>query len=127
MSQGSLVRVILTWGVICLPSLAFAAEERIVLLLTGTACPQGYAALTHTLTRVPGVRRIDLHTVPDHALIDADTAVTDVQVLTAQVNDVFATYPPCRATSMKSCISADPRTARDHVSPEPLSTARPSR
>jgi hypothetical protein len=127
MSTGRLVRFIFTWGVICLPSLAFAADERIVLLLTGTACPQGYAALNHTLTRVPGVRRIDLHTVPDHALIDADTAVTDVEGLTAQVNDVLATYPTCRATSMKSCISAAPRTARDQVSPEPLSTARHSR
>ena len=127
MSKDSLVRFILTWGVICLPSLAFAADERIVLLLTGTACPQGYAALKHTLPRVPGVRRIDLHTVPDHALIDADTAVTDVEVLTAQVNDVLATYPTCRAASMKSCISAAPRTARDQVSQEPLSTARRSR
>ena len=124
MNNSVLLRVAFAWGVLCLPFLAHAADDRIVLLLTGTACPQGYAALKHTLTRIPGVRRIDLHTVPDHALIDADTAVTDADALAAQVNNVLAANPTCRATIMKSCVSADPRTARDQVSQEPNSGAR---
>lgn len=127
MNNHFLLRVAFAWGVLCLPFLAHAADERIVLGFTGTVCPQGYAALEHTLTRIPGVRKIDLHTLPDHALIDADTAVTDAETVAAQVNDILAAHPACRATIMKSCISADLRTPLDQVSREPISIARRSR
>lgn len=127
MSKDIFVRLILAWGVICLPSLAYAADERISLMLTGVACPQSHAILAHKLTRVPGVRQIDLHAVPDHALIDADTAVVDAESLATQVNDILSAQPPCHAAIMKSCISADLRIPRDQEPRETSSIARRSR
>lgn len=104
-----LLGLTLAWGVICLPALAHAADERITLMLAGTACPQSHAVLEQYLLRVPGVRQIDLHAIPDHILIDADMTVVAAGVLATQVNEVLAAQPPCRATIMKSCISAELR------------------
>ncbi len=97
--------------VFCLPFPAHASDDRIALLLTGDACALSHGALKQKLSRVAGVRQIDLHAVPNHALIDADTAVVDADSLASQVNDILAAQPPCRATPLKSCISSDLRTA----------------
>ena len=99
------------------PVLAQAADKRITLLLTGAACPQSRAALERKILEVPGVRQIDLHTVPDHVLIDGDTAVVDVELLASQVNAILATHPPCRATIMTSCISSDFRVIGAQAAP----------
>lgn len=116
MSTLFLLRLTFTCVVISSPILAQATNERITLLLTGAACPQGHAALERKLLEVPGIRQINLHAVPDHVLIDADTAVVDVELLAGQVNAILATHPPCDATIMKSCISADPRITSDRRS-----------
>lgn len=100
----------LAWGVICSPTLAYTADERIALLLTGSACPQSYATLEQNLIQIPGVMRINLHTVPDHVLIDADPAVIDADLLVKRSNDLLEAHTPCRAALMRSCISADRRT-----------------
>lgn len=107
MNKYFLLRLTLTWGVIYLPSLAPAADGRITLMLTGTTCRESHAALERKLLEVPGVRQINLHAVPDHVLIDVNTAVVDVELLATQVNAILATHPPCHATIMNSCISAD--------------------
>lgn len=126
MSKDIFFRLILAWEVICLPSFLYAADERVSLMLTGVACPQSHAILEHTLTRVPGVRQIDLHAVPDHVLIDADIAVVDAESLATQVNDILSAQPPCHAMIMKSCISADRRIPRGQEPRETSSIARRS-
>jgi len=107
MSAHFLLRLTFTCVVMSSPILAQAANERITLLLTGAACPQSRAALERKLLEIPGVRQINLHAVPDHVLIDADTAVVDVELLASQVNAILATHLPCQATIMTSCISSD--------------------
>lgn len=97
----------LVWGAIYLPALSHAADERIALMLTGTACPRNQATLERKLLEIPGVRHIDLDAVPDHVLIDADMSMVSGEALVTQVNALLAARPPCRATLMKSCISAD--------------------
>jgi len=107
MSAHFLLRLTFTCVVMSSPILAQAANERITLLFTGAACPQSRAALERKLIEIPGVRQINLHAVPDHVLIDADTAVVDVELLASQVNAILATHLPCQARIMTSCISSD--------------------
>lgn len=95
--------------VLGLPFPTHAADDRIALLLTGDACALSHGVLKQKLSRVAGVRQIDLHAVPDHVLIDVDRAVIDADSLIPQINDILAAQPLCRATPMKSCISADLR------------------
>jgi hypothetical protein len=99
----------LLWGATYLPTLAHAADERIALMLAGSACPQNQATLERRLHEIPGVRHIDLHAIPDHVLIDADMSMVNGEALATQVNDLLAARPPCRVTLMKSCVSADLR------------------
>ena len=124
MNKYFLLRLTLTWGVIYLPSLAPAADGRITLMLTGTACRESHAALERKLIEVPGVRQINLHAIPDHVLIDANTAVIDVELLATHVNAILATHPPCHATIMNSCISADLRMTNGQATRETSPIAR---
>jgi len=117
------LRLTLAWGVICLPSLSYATDERVALMLAGAACPQSHAALERKLAEVAGVRQIDLYAVPGHVLIDADTAVVGLDSLATRVNDILSAQPPCRAEIMKSCISADIRVPSARVAQETPSIA----
>jgi hypothetical protein len=95
---------------VSIPALVGAADERITLLFSGSACQHSYATLEQNLMRIPGVTRIDSHTVPNHILIDADSALVDPDSLVVRANNLLEAEPPCRITRMKSCISADLRT-----------------
>jgi cation transport ATPase len=97
------------------PGNAFATQERIALMLTGPACTQVHSTISRTLEQTAGVRRVDLQAVPDHALIDIEPGTVTAEALEHQVNDLLATHPSCRADIMKSCISADPRSANTAV------------
>ena len=124
MSTFFLLRLTFSCIVMSSPVLAEAADKRITLLLTGAACPQSRAALERKVLEVPGVRQINLHAVPDHVLIDGDTAVVDVELLASQVNAILATHPPCHATIMTSCISSDFRVTGAQAAPEISSIVR---
>jgi hypothetical protein len=114
----------LVWGAIYLPAFAHATDERIALMLTGAACPQNQRALERKLHEIPGVRHIDLDAVPDHVLIDADMSMVSGEALVTQVNALLAARPPCRATLMKSCISADLRATGGRVRRETSSVVQ---
>ncbi|HEY7531627.1 MAG TPA: hypothetical protein VH681_02455 [Nitrospiraceae bacterium] len=104
------IRVVsLVWGLLCLASVGYAAEERVALMLTGATCPQSYATLEQKFSAIPGIRGIDLHAVPEHALIDVDPTFINSEALAMMTNALLAGQSPCRATVMKSCISADIR------------------
>jgi hypothetical protein len=124
MKKPLLLHLTLSWGVICLPSLAYPMDERVALMLAGTACLERHAALEWKLAKVPGVRQIDLHAVPGHVLVDVNTAVVDVDSLATHVNDILAAQSPCHATIMKSCISADLRVTSGRVTREASSIAQ---
>ncbi len=93
----------------CLPGNTFAMEERITLMLTDPACTQSHSAISATLEETSGVRHVDLHAIPSHALIDIEAGTVTAEALKDQVNGIFATHPSCHAEIMKSCISADPQ------------------
>src|SRR5215831_2963840 len=118
MSSFFLLRLTFSCVLISSPILAQAADKRITLLLTGAACPQSRVALERKLLELPGVRQINLHAVPDHILIDGDTAVVDVGLLASHINAILATHPPCRATIMTSCISSDFHVSGAQAAPE---------
>jgi hypothetical protein len=126
MNKHVVFRLTFAWGVICLPSLACATDERVTLMLAGPACPQSHTALQRKLAEFPGVRQIDLHAVPGHVLIDADPAVVGLDSLAIRVNDILSIQPPCRAEIMKSCISADIRVPSARGTQETSSIAQSS-
>ena len=99
----------------CLPANTFAMQERITLMLSGSACTMSHGAIDHALQQTTGVRHIDLQAVPGHALIDIEAGTVTAEALEHQVNDILSTRPACRAEIMKSCISADPRSANTRV------------
>lgn len=115
MAQHLLVYVLLAGLMSCLPANTFAMQERITLLLTGSACTMSHGAIDHALQQTTGVRHIDLQAVPGHILVDIETGTVTAKTLEDRVNDILPTHPSCRAEIMKSCISADPRPASTEV------------
>ena len=94
---------------------AFAMDERVTLMLTGPACTESHAAISHALEQTTGVRHVDLQAVPGHILVDVETGSVTAEALENQVNGILATHSSCRAEIMKSCISADPQPANKRV------------
>ena len=90
---------------------AFAMEERITLLLSGSACAENRQGIEHALKEIHGVHRADFLAVPDHILVDIETGTVTAEVLQDRGNDALAAYGSCRVEIMKSCITADPRSA----------------
>lgn len=105
------------------PALAHSLFERVALQLNGPACHGQHADIHSALSAVPGVRSVDLSSVPDHALVDIDRRVLSAHDLYAIATRVMPS-PACRVEPMQSCISAASQTdtTRLHVS-----TGRPDR
>ncbi|BFU93540.1 MAG: exported protein of unknown function [Nitrospira sp.] len=105
------------------PALAHSSFERVALQLNGPSCHGQHANLHSALSAVPGVRSVDLSSVPDHALVDIDTRVLSLHHLLTIVAQALI-RSECQAEPMQSCISAasQAETTRLHVS-----TGKPSR
>ena len=58
-----------------------------------------------TLSPLPGVRAIDLSSVPGHVLVDIDTDVLSAQHLVESVRRLWHNEDACLVEPMQSCIS----------------------
>ena len=93
-------------GCLVSPASADTSRERVALFLSGQDCPSSRGNIAAELAQVAGVIRVDLESVPDHALVDVVTGgVTPDDVLTA-ARRAAREGVRCRAEIMKSCISA---------------------
>ncbi|MBA5867229.1 MAG: hypothetical protein GDA67_11110 [Nitrospira sp. CR1.3] len=79
--------------------------QRIALQFDGAACDAQHASISSALSTVPGVRAIDLSSVPNHALIDIDSRALSEHDLLSIVTQAMASSA-CRVEPMASCISA---------------------
>lgn len=82
--------------------------ERVTFQLNGPRCNVQHAKILSTLSPLPGVRAIDLSSVPGHALIDIDTETISGQNLVENVRKLWRDESSCLVEPMQSCISADP-------------------
>lgn len=103
------------------PAFAHSSLERIALLLDGPACQGQRASIHSALSAVPGVRSVDLSSVPDHALVDIDTGALSAHDLSTLVTRTIGSSA-CRVEPMQSCISAasQAETTRLHVTTDRL-------
>lgn len=100
-----------------LASQADAAGARIALSLTGEACARQQAAIETTLLQTPGVRSVDLRSVPGHLLIDVEEGLVTTDQLAATVNGLTAPQGSCVAEAMQSCITAEMPTGTPRLRP----------
>jgi len=78
--------------------------QRIALQFHGAVCDTQHASISSALAVIPGVRALDLTSVPDHALIDIDSRVLSEHDLFTIVTQAM-TSSACRIEPMASCIS----------------------
>jgi hypothetical protein len=79
--------------------------ERIAFQFSGSSCHAQHENLSSALRSVPGLRGIDLASIPDHLLVDIDPQVLSNQDLFAIVTRAV-TSTGCLVKPMRSCISA---------------------
>lgn len=91
------------------PSAAAASPvERIALQLNGPLCVSQHTSILSLLSSLPGVRAVDLSSVPGHVLVDIDTAALSAQNLIETIRHLWHHQDACLVEPMESCISASP-------------------
>ncbi len=86
--------------------LAEPVRERIALSMSGQDCSSQRRSIVSALMRIPGVRQVDLDSVPDHVLVDVDGGAVTQEALKSAVDRSLPQGSPCHTEIMKSCISA---------------------
>lgn len=109
-SVASLMLLIPSLVAFCaLPSAwAGTSLERIVLQFHGPRCGSQDAIIISALLPIPGVRAVNLSTVPGHALIDIDSGLLAAQNVVETVRRLWPNQDACHVETMQSCISASP-------------------
>jgi hypothetical protein len=94
---------------ICVASVSEASSlDRIVFQLSGSQCGTQTTTIFSILSPLPGVRAIDLSSIPGHALVDIDTDVLSGSNLVETVRRLWQNKGACLIELMQSCISAGP-------------------
>lgn len=93
---------------------AEASEERVALMLSGSACEENHKALVQYFKTFHGVKAIDLASVPGFALLDVEVGTTAFDEFTATFNRANSVLPQCQAQIMESCISMPAHSVGSH-------------
>ncbi len=99
--------LLLSVGYLVSPVSADTSRERVALSLSGQDCSSYHRTIAAELAQVPGVTRVDLDSVPDHALVDVVSGMVLPEALIQAAARGIAPGARCEADLMKSCISAD--------------------
>ncbi len=100
--------LLLSAGFLVSPVNADTSRERVALFLSGHECRSFHPSIAAELAQVPGVTRVDLESVPDHALVDVVSGGVTPENLLAAARRAMLNGVRCQAEIMKSCISAGP-------------------
>lgn len=84
-----------------------AGDNRIALSLNGEACDRQRATIETALKHLPGVRAVDVRSVPGHILVDVEEGRVTADEVAAAVNGLTDRAGSCTAQEMKSCITAE--------------------
>jgi len=103
--------LLLSAGCLVSPVNADTSRERVALFLSGHECRSFHQSIAAELAQVPGVIRVDLDSVPEHALVDVLTGLVVPEHLLAVARRAMLAGKSCQVEIMKSCISAGPAPA----------------
>jgi len=92
------------------PASAGPPKERIVLMLTGSNCPDALQTLETTLRQTDGVFAVDGNSVPGHLLLDVEEGKTSAHDILTVVHMTIGAAPSCQVEIMQSCITAPKHT-----------------
>jgi hypothetical protein len=88
------------------------SHERLTLSLSGPDCSVQRRSIAEALSQHSGVTRVDLETVPDHALLDVVRGSVTAEILTTAVKSRLNPESACRVELMESCVTAGPPMAK---------------
>ncbi len=100
--------LLLSAGCLVSPVSADTSRERVALFLSGQDCPSSRRNIAAELAQVAGVTRVDLESVPDHALVDVVSGGVTPENLLEAARRAMLKGARCQAEIMRSCISAGP-------------------
>ncbi|MBS0172059.1 MAG: hypothetical protein JSR62_17070 [Nitrospira sp.] len=89
------------------PAVAETLQERVALSLSGPDCSAQHPSIVAALTRIPGVARVDVQSVPEHALVDVQSGAIGPDELREAASRALTASRRCQIEIMKSCITAD--------------------
>ncbi|BFU95353.1 MAG: hypothetical protein NTNFB02_20750 [Nitrospira sp.] len=92
----SVPALIVAWA----PS-AFAAEQKVTLMLGGKFCDAYLGDVRDALTKVPGVKDVDFKNMKGHAVVTVEGEQTKPDQLAQAVNGVKGEGWHCTAKAMK--------------------------
>ncbi|ODT46088.1 MAG: hypothetical protein ABS70_01600 [Nitrospira sp. SCN 59-13] len=101
-------------GCLVNPVSADTSRERVALFLSGQDCLSSRRSVAVELAQVAGVIRVDVESVPDHALIDVVRGVMAPEDLVAAARRALVKGAHCQVEIMKSCISGGPHQPIDN-------------
>lgn len=84
-----------------------AGSSRIALSLNGKACDRQRETIETALKQLPGVRAVDVRSVPGHILVDVEEGRVTADAVAATVTGLADQAGVCTAQEMKSCITAE--------------------
>lgn len=94
-------------GLLLLTGTVEAGSSRIALSVNGEACDPQRATIETTLKQLPGVRAVDVRSVPGHILVNVEEGRVTAAEVAAAVNGLTDQAGACTAQEMKSCITAE--------------------
>ena len=103
--------LLLSVGCLASPVNADTSRERVALFLSGQGCLSSRGTIAAEVAQVPGVTRVDVESVPDHALVDVVSGAVTPEELLAAARRPTLKGARCEVEIMKSCISAGPSPA----------------
>ena len=82
-------------------ALAQAADQKVTLMLGGKHCDSYLSDVETALMKVPGVKKVDVKSMPGHAVVEMDAAKSKPDQAVKAVNDVKGSGWNCTAELMK--------------------------
>ena len=80
---------------------AFAADQKVTLMLGGKHCDSYLNDVETALKKVDGVKKADVKSMPGHAVVETDAAKVKPDQLVTAVNGVKGSGYNCSAEVMK--------------------------
>jgi copper chaperone CopZ len=102
MTMNTIIKVGCLIGFVCaVASPVFAGEQKIILMLGGKFCEAYLGDVEAALTKLSGVKAVDLKSMKGHAIVTTDGAMIKANQLTAAVNGVKGDGWHCTGQVMK--------------------------
>jgi hypothetical protein len=91
---------------VVLPARDAFALERAALTLSGANCSLSPQTMIQALEQLDGIVRVQTNMIPNHLLVDHDGLHRTAEELADFLNQQTVANHGCRATVMRSCITA---------------------